>query len=286
METGPWASGSSAADLLSAIRGLHASIAMLAGRMRNIESQLNGVEQHVRELTLAVPLLVTAGVAAGRTEAGDTLARRPDPGVTQRFSNFEDSLMAAERRLNNQETALNAIVYTLTSLGGVAQQAHVNSSSSSDLTALASGVRNSSSSSSDLASLAAAVQAMALPSAGAAGPAAEASLREALQAPHANGGDSQVSTSQDPGANGDASAAASAAASFPSLRSHGQQPSRGGALHPDRCTPCSFFCFSRRGCKKRADCEYCHMLHVVRTARRSAKAKPDRTQRAEPTAYV
>mmetsp|Transcript_35516 Transcript_35516/g.91323 ORF Transcript_35516/g.91323 Transcript_35516/m.91323 type:complete len:421 (+) Transcript_35516:221-1483(+) len=46
------------------------------------------------------------------------------------------------------------------------------------------------------------------------------------------------------------------------LRIHGEQWSEGSLKHPQRCTPCNFFCFSSQGCSKGASCQYCHQKHV------------------------
>mmetsp|Transcript_73133 Transcript_73133/g.169601 ORF Transcript_73133/g.169601 Transcript_73133/m.169601 type:complete len:252 (+) Transcript_73133:47-802(+) len=58
---------------------------------------------------------------------------------------------------------------------------------------------------------------------------------------------------------------------FPSLERNGQQPSLGSTSHPNGCRPCSFFCYSKGGCRKGLGCEYCHMLHLSRSTRRLRK---------------
>lgn len=60
---------------------------------------------------------------------------------------------------------------------------------------------------------------------------------------------------------------------FFSLRRNGQMDSEGSREHPTSCSPCSFYCFSDRGCKKGRSCQFCHMLHISR-ANRSKKKKP------------
>eukprot|EP00418_Pyrodinium_bahamense_P080995 CAMPEP_0179066968 /NCGR_PEP_ID=MMETSP0796-20121207/29249_1 /TAXON_ID=73915 /ORGANISM="Pyrodinium bahamense, Strain pbaha01" /LENGTH=414 /DNA_ID=CAMNT_0020763987 /DNA_START=45 /DNA_END=1286 /DNA_ORIENTATION=- len=60
---------------------------------------------------------------------------------------------------------------------------------------------------------------------------------------------------------------------FPSLQRSGQQPSIGGVSHPQGCRPCSCYCFSKGGCRKGYDCEYCYMAHLSRSARRLHKAE-------------
>jgi hypothetical protein len=50
----------------------------------------------------------------------------------------------------------------------------------------------------------------------------------------------------------------------------------GSALHPNECTPCSFFCYSMVGCNKAEKCEYCHEDHPKKsgaTRRREKKKK-------------
>lgn len=61
---------------------------------------------------------------------------------------------------------------------------------------------------------------------------------------------------------------------YPSLHRDGELQSKGSWDHPERCKPCSFFCFSKRGCLKRANCEYCHMLHVSGVKRATPQELP------------
>jgi len=42
---------------------------------------------------------------------------------------------------------------------------------------------------------------------------------------------------------------------FASLQTHGEQFSAGSLGHPNSCRPCSFYCFSKRGCKKGQACD-------------------------------
>jgi len=44
----------------------------------------------------------------------------------------------------------------------------------------------------------------------------------------------------------------------------GEQESIGGIDHPHGCRPCSYYSFSKRGCKKGNDCDFCHKLHTTR----------------------
>jgi len=59
----------------------------------------------------------------------------------------------------------------------------------------------------------------------------------------------------------------------PTLQSHGEQPTVGGASHPNGCTPCAFYCFKRSGCRKGEDCMYCHMTHISKERQRKDKWK-------------
>lgn len=58
---------------------------------------------------------------------------------------------------------------------------------------------------------------------------------------------------------------------FPSLQTHGPVFSVGSKDHLMGCKPCSFFCFSKRGCKKISSCEYCHMEHRARPRKRTTR---------------
>lgn len=67
-----------------------------------------------------------------------------------------------------------------------------------------------------------------------------------------------------------------------SLKVNGPLWSPGAIFHPDQCTPCTFFCFQKAGCRNGDDCAFCHLFHESRTqrrqrewkeARRAAKAK-------------
>jgi len=49
--------------------------------------------------------------------------------------------------------------------------------------------------------------------------------------------------------------------------------SEGSGLHPNGCTPCSFFCYSLAGCNKGSDCSFCHNTHPRRPRRRGKGKK-------------
>lgn len=63
---------------------------------------------------------------------------------------------------------------------------------------------------------------------------------------------------------------------FASLQTDGEQFSAGSVDHPNSCRPCSFYCFSKRGCKKGPACEYCHMLHISRSNQRKTAPTTNR----------
>jgi hypothetical protein len=47
----------------------------------------------------------------------------------------------------------------------------------------------------------------------------------------------------------------------------------GSMFHPDRCTPCSFYCYSLMGCNRGSQCEYCHEDHPKKARRRGKKKR-------------
>lgn len=50
----------------------------------------------------------------------------------------------------------------------------------------------------------------------------------------------------------------------------------GSRLHPDECTPCSFYCYSLSGCNKGEACTFCHNEHLRRPKRRSKKRRDEK----------
>merc|ERR1719355_135026 len=59
----------------------------------------------------------------------------------------------------------------------------------------------------------------------------------------------------------------------PLLVSGDSGKSIGSVLHPDHCTPCSFFCYSLMGCNRGRECEYCHEDHPKKARRRGKKKR-------------
>ncbi|CAE7214719.1 PHOT2 [Symbiodinium sp. CCMP2456] len=56
-------------------------------------------------------------------------------------------------------------------------------------------------------------------------------------------------------------------------------PSVGSQFHPDRCTPCSFHCYSLRGCLHGEACEFCHLEHLRRPKpKKRGRKKPEEAQ--------
>lgn len=49
----------------------------------------------------------------------------------------------------------------------------------------------------------------------------------------------------------------------------------GSALHPDGCTPCVYYCFSKRGCNKGESCQHCHDTHKSKLRRKREQWKDD-----------
>ena len=42
---------------------------------------------------------------------------------------------------------------------------------------------------------------------------------------------------------------------YATLAREGPKESSGSVGHPDGCTPCTFYCFTRRGCNRAAECK-------------------------------
>mmetsp|Transcript_96324 Transcript_96324/g.272374 ORF Transcript_96324/g.272374 Transcript_96324/m.272374 type:complete len:317 (-) Transcript_96324:98-1048(-) len=55
---------------------------------------------------------------------------------------------------------------------------------------------------------------------------------------------------------------------FATLQGEGPQTSVGSAGHPDSCQACTFYCFTRRGCNRGADCRFCHLTHQSKLQQR------------------
>mmetsp|Transcript_66722 Transcript_66722/g.157113 ORF Transcript_66722/g.157113 Transcript_66722/m.157113 type:complete len:284 (-) Transcript_66722:72-923(-) len=67
---------------------------------------------------------------------------------------------------------------------------------------------------------------------------------------------------------------------YATLASEGPKESTGSNGHPEQCTPCTFYCFTRRGCNRGADCKFCHMTHQSKLQqRREAWKKQQREKR-------
>jgi len=64
------------------------------------------------------------------------------------------------------------------------------------------------------------------------------------------------------------------------LQSHGPAVSAGSADHPNDCMPCTFYCFTKRGCNRGKDCRFCHLAHQSKLQqRREAWKKQQREKR-------
>lgn len=67
---------------------------------------------------------------------------------------------------------------------------------------------------------------------------------------------------------------------YATLHGEGPQTSAGSTNHPDQCMPCTFYCFTRRGCNRGADCRFCHLTHQSKLQqRREAWKKQQREKR-------
>eukprot|EP00428_Durinskia_dybowskii_P012178 CAMPEP_0170223362 /NCGR_PEP_ID=MMETSP0116_2-20130129/11380_1 /TAXON_ID=400756 /ORGANISM="Durinskia baltica, Strain CSIRO CS-38" /LENGTH=428 /DNA_ID=CAMNT_0010474063 /DNA_START=100 /DNA_END=1383 /DNA_ORIENTATION=+ len=69
---------------------------------------------------------------------------------------------------------------------------------------------------------------------------------------------------------------------YTTLRECGPQTSEGSKGHPEECTPCTFYCFAKRGCKRGEECKFCHMWHQSKLQlRREAWKSQQRLKRKE-----
>mmetsp|Transcript_88366 Transcript_88366/g.255001 ORF Transcript_88366/g.255001 Transcript_88366/m.255001 type:complete len:355 (+) Transcript_88366:162-1226(+) len=67
---------------------------------------------------------------------------------------------------------------------------------------------------------------------------------------------------------------------YATLHTEGPQVSAGSSDHPDNCMPCTFYCFTRRGCNRGSECRFCHMTHQSKLQqRREAWKKQQREKR-------
>jgi len=81
---------------------------------------------------------------------------------------------------------------------------------------------------------------------------------------------------------------------FETLSAVGPQESVGGVGHPLSCTPCTFFCFTKKGCNRGQHCGYCHSSHFSRLQQRRedwkqmqrAKRRMARSHKSIPTAEL
>lgn len=78
---------------------------------------------------------------------------------------------------------------------------------------------------------------------------------------------------------------------YQTLRVAGPQTSEGSDGHPDNCTPCTFYCFARRGCSRGTECKFCHLSHqsklrLRREAWKEQQREKRRAAREQTTARV
>jgi len=67
---------------------------------------------------------------------------------------------------------------------------------------------------------------------------------------------------------------------YSTLRQDGPQNSHGAIGHPEECTPCTFYCFAKRGCKRGLECKFCHLWHQSKLQlRREAWKQQQRLKR-------
>lgn len=67
---------------------------------------------------------------------------------------------------------------------------------------------------------------------------------------------------------------------YATLHLEGPQTSTGSIGHPEQCMPCTFYCFTRRGCNRGLECRFCHLTHQSKLQqRREAWKKQQREKR-------
>lgn len=67
---------------------------------------------------------------------------------------------------------------------------------------------------------------------------------------------------------------------YATLQNNGPTVSGGSAGHPEGCTPCTFYCFTRRGCNRGETCKFCHLAHQSKLQlRRETWKKQQREKR-------
>jgi len=55
---------------------------------------------------------------------------------------------------------------------------------------------------------------------------------------------------------------------YATLQQDGSQTSAGSEGHPENCMPCTFYCFTRRGCNRGVECRFCHLTHQSKLQQR------------------
>jgi len=94
--------------------------------------------------------------------------------------------------------------------------------------------------------------------------------------------DTTASSSDDREDDGDPDQDQDGGSSLATLRQCGPQHSTGSAGHPEECTPCTFYCFAKRGCKRGVECKFCHLWHQSKIQlRREAWKQQQRLKRKE-----
>ncbi|CAK0890929.1 unnamed protein product, partial [Prorocentrum cordatum] len=67
---------------------------------------------------------------------------------------------------------------------------------------------------------------------------------------------------------------------YETLAVQGPRSSEGSTGHPEECLPCTFYCFTRRGCNRGTDCRFCHLVHQSKLQlRRESWKKQQRDKR-------
>jgi len=63
------------------------------------------------------------------------------------------------------------------------------------------------------------------------------------------------------------------------LQHQGPQHSAGSGGHPEACMPCTFYCFTRRGCNRGLECRFCHLTHQSKLQQRRENWKKQQREK-------
>eukprot|EP00927_Polykrikos_kofoidii_P072022 TRINITY_DN68199_c0_g1_i1.p1 TRINITY_DN68199_c0_g1~~TRINITY_DN68199_c0_g1_i1.p1 ORF type:complete len:402 (+),score=35.81 TRINITY_DN68199_c0_g1_i1:97-1206(+) len=66
---------------------------------------------------------------------------------------------------------------------------------------------------------------------------------------------------------------------YATLHADGPMHTPGSAGHPNSCEPCTFYCFTHRGCNRGVECRFCHLVHKSKLQQRRDSWKRQQRER-------